>query len=65
MNLIGVVTVVDGLNRVAKVTFKSLDNTTSYPIPYAKHINSLMINDLVAVTLFSDNMSNGLIVGVF
>jgi hypothetical protein len=65
MNLIGTVTAVDEINRVAKVTFKTLDNTTSYPIPYAKHINSLMINDIVSVTLFSANMSNGLIVGVF
>ena len=65
MNLIGTITVVDEINRLAKVTFKSLDNTTSYPIPYAKHINSLIVNDIVSVTLFSDNMSNGLIVGVF
>lgn len=65
MNLIGIVTVVDETKRIAKVTFKNLDNTTSYSIPYAKHINSLMINDIVAVTLFSGNMSNGLIVGVF
>lgn len=65
MNLIGTVTVVDENKRVAKVTFKNLDNTTSYAIPYAKHISSLAINDVVSVTLFSDNMSNGLIVGVF
>lgn len=65
MNLIGIVTVVDEIKRVAKVTFKNLENITSYSIPYAKHINILEVNDLVAVTFFSDNMSNGLIIGVF
>lgn len=65
MNLIGTVTVADDIRRVAKVTFKNLDNTTSYSIPYAKHINSLKINDTVAVMFFSENMANGLIVGGF
>lgn len=65
MNLIGTVTVVDDIKRTAKVTFKHLDNITSFSIPYAKQINSLVINDLVAVILFSDNMSDGLIIGVF
>ena len=65
MNLIGTVTVVDNINRVAKVTFSNLDNATSYSIQYSKHINSLQINDKVAVIFFSKNMANGLIIGVF
>jgi dihydrodipicolinate synthase/N-acetylneuraminate lyase len=65
MNLMGVVTVVDENKRTAKVTFKSLDNSTSYSIPYARHIASLKVNDLVTVTFFSNNMSDGLIIGVF
>ena len=65
MNLIGTVTVVDEIKRVAKVTFQGLDNTTSYSIPYAKHIGSLIINDLVTVVFFSENMTNGLIIAVF
>lgn len=65
MSLIGKVTVIDENKRSAKVTFNTLDNTTSDFIPYAKHINSLQVNDLVAVILFSGNMADGLIVGVF
>lgn len=65
MNRKGVVSSVDNIARMARVVFKDLGNTVTYEIPYAKHIDSLQVNDLVAVSFFSENMQDGVIYAVY
>ena len=64
MTLKGQVSSVDAVKRVARVVFRDLDNVVSSNIPYAEHV-SPEVNDMVAVTFFSANKSDGLIIGVF
>ncbi|TCZ73060.1 hypothetical protein E0485_21825 [Paenibacillus albiflavus] len=51
-------------NRTARVTFRDLDNAVTPEIPCAKHV-TVSVNDIVAVSFFSENMADGLILGVF
>lgn len=60
----GIVSMVDTINRKARVTFRDLDKVVSPEIPYAQHV-SLEINDTVAVIFFSENKSDGLIIAVY
>jgi hypothetical protein len=46
----------------ARVTFSTLENVVSTAIKIATHIGELLPGDEVAVTFFSDNMQDGLII---
>jgi hypothetical protein len=60
----GQVSSVDGVNRRARVTFRDMDSIVSAELPYAKHV-AIEVGDYVVVALFSENMSDGLIVAAF
>jgi hypothetical protein len=60
----GKVSTVDEVNHTARVVFPDLDNAVSADIRYAKHV-TLNVSDMVVVTFFSSNMSDGLIIAVF
>ncbi len=60
----GQITSIDSVKKVARVTFKDLDDITTAEIPYANNLTP-QINDRVAVVFFSSNMLDGLIIAVF
>jgi hypothetical protein len=60
----GIVSSVDTINKTAKVTFKDLNNVVTSDLPYAPHV-SLTIGKLVAVSFFSENLKDGLIISAF
>lgn len=65
MVLKGNVSTVDNINRKARVIISNMDNSVTSEVTVARHIGTLEINDLVAVIFFSDNLSDGLVIGKF
>lgn len=64
MTVKGKVSTFDEINRTARVVFPHLDQVVSADISYAKHV-TVNVGDMVAVIFFSENMADGLIIGVF
>lgn len=65
MVLKGNISTVDNINRKARVILRNMDNSVTSEVMVAKHVGVLEINDLVAVIFFSDNLSDGLVIGKF
>lgn len=65
MVLKGRISTVDNYSRKARVVFEDRDNGITPEITIARDIGSLNINDMVAVVVFSDNMTDGLIISRF
>lgn len=60
----GQVSSIDTINRIAKVTFRYLDDIVTSDLPYAPHV-SIEVNDTVVVALFSNNLKDGIIISAF
>ncbi len=65
MHLKGKVSTVDNAAHMARVMFQDRDNTTTYLIPIATHVGSLLVNDLVAIIVFSTSLEDALIIAKF
>lgn len=61
----GIVSTVDHINRTARVIIPEKDNSITFNIPYATHVNILYINDVVALAVFSDSLADALIIAKF
>lgn len=65
MNRKGKVSSIDLVKKTARVYFEELGAVT-YEVSYARHINELHVNDIVAVSFFSsDDMKDGIVYAVY
>lgn len=65
MILKGNISTVDNLSHKARVILKTFDNDVTTELPVALHVGDLNVNDMVAVTFFTENMADGLIIAKF
>ncbi len=63
MILKGKVSIVDNINKKARILLEDRDNAVTPEIPFASNIGALEVNDWVAVAFFSAGLEDGLVIG--
>lgn len=61
----GYVSTIDNAAHRARIILKDMDDSVTSELPFALHIGSLEVNDMVAVIFFSKSMADGLIIAKF
>ncbi|KNF08560.1 hypothetical protein CLPU_6c00460 [Gottschalkia purinilytica] len=58
----GRVSTIDNINRIARVEFPELDREVTYEIKIAEHVGELHVGNIVLVTFWSGNITDGAII---
>lgn len=62
MNKKAIVSTADNINKKARVTLPNMNDSVSYELPIAVHVGELTPGDIVLVTFWSDNLTDGAII---
>lgn len=58
----GIVSTVDNLNKLARVTFPDMDNNVTYELAISKNVGELVSGNIVIVAFWSESMADGAII---
>lgn len=58
----GIVSSLDNLNKLARVTFPDKNNSLTYKIKISEHVGELKTGNIVVVVFWSESMADGAII---
>lgn len=58
----GIVSTVDNLNKLARVTFPDMDNSVTYELAISESVGELISGNIVIVAFWSESMADGAII---